>query len=142
MPHHRSPALFSWAPIPTNIRLLIQSIVLYRTCILHLGPCMQWCSWVFIDGMGLLNKRHIHQYYSQVAKGWFHYISCGSCIGACGLHTTIAELDQSSISAIVTTRVGTDYIALIMITILMTQKYVINYNQYNGSITHCMSLNT
>ena len=43
-------------------------------------------------------------------------------MGACGLHdTTIAELDQSSVSAIVATRVGTDYIVLIMITILMTQ---------------------
>ena len=42
-------------------------------------------------------------------------------MGACGLHTTVAELDQSSVSAIVATRVGTDYIALIMITILMTQ---------------------
>ena len=42
-------------------------------------------------------------------------------MGACGLHTTVAELDQSSVSAIVTISVGTDYIALIMITILMTQ---------------------
>ena len=50
----------------------------------------------------------------------FHY-SCGSCMGVCGLHKTVAELDQSSVSAIVATRVGTDYIALIMITILMTQ---------------------
>ena len=49
-------------------------------------------------------------------------------MGVCGLHTTVAELDQSSISAIVAPRVGPDYIALIMITILMTQKYVINYN--------------
>ena len=49
-------------------------------------------------------------------------------MSVCGLHTTVAELDQSSISAIVAPRVGPDYIALIMITILMTQKYVINYN--------------
>ena len=42
-------------------------------------------------------------------------------MGACGLHTTVAELDQISVSAIVATRVGTDYIALITITILMTQ---------------------
>ena len=40
-------------------------------------------------------------------------------MGVCGLHTTVAELDQSSVSAIVATRVGTD--ALIMITILITQ---------------------
>ena len=33
----------------------------------------------------------------------------------------VAELAQSSVSAIVATRIGTDYIALIMITILMTQ---------------------
>ena len=32
-------------------------------------------------------------------------------MGVCGLHTTVAELDQSSVSAIVATRVGTDYIA-------------------------------
>ena len=36
-------------------------------------------------------------------------------MGVCGLHTTVAELDQSSISVIVATRVGTDYIALIII---------------------------
>ena len=42
-------------------------------------------------------------------------------MGVCGLHTTVAELDQSFISVIVSTRVGTDYIALIMITNLMTQ---------------------
>ena len=42
-------------------------------------------------------------------------------MGACGLHTTVAELDQSSVSAIVATRVGTGYIALITIIILMTQ---------------------
>ena len=50
-------------------------------------------------------------------------------MGARGLHTTVAELDQSSISVIVVTRVGTDYIALIIITILIVQSiYVINYN--------------
>ena len=47
-------------------------------------------------------------------------------MGVCGLHTTVAELDQSSVPAIVATWVGTDYIALNMITILMTQKYVLN----------------
>ena len=78
-------------------------------------------SWVFIDSRAYLTK--------GIAKGWFHYnLSCGSCMGVCSLHTTVAELDQSSISAIVATRVGPDYIALIMITILITQKYIINYN--------------
>ena len=50
-------------------------------------------------------------------------------MSVCGLHTTVVELDQSSVFVIVATSgIGTDYIALIMITILMTQKYVINYN--------------
>ena len=57
-------------------------------------------------------------------------------MGVCGLHTTVAELDQSSVSAIVATRVGTDYIALIMITILMTQ----SSNQLQLVQWQCMSL--
>ena len=40
-------------------------------------------------------------------------------MGVCGLHTTVAELDQNSVSAIVATRVGTDYIALIMMHLSM-----------------------
>ena len=56
-------------------------------------------------------------------------------MGVCSLHTTVAELDQSSVSAIVATRVGTDYIALIMITILMKV-----CNQLQLVQWRCMSL--
>ena len=47
-------------------------------------------------------------------------------MGACGLHTTVAELDQSSVSAIVTTRVGTDCLGYDYN--FDDTKYVINYN--------------
>ena len=59
-------------------------------------------------------------------------------MGVYGLNTTVAELDQSSVSAaIVATRVGTDYMALIMITILMIQSIC---NQLQLIQWRCMSL--
>ena len=59
-------------------------------------------------------------------------------MGVYGLNTTVAELDQSSVSAaIVATRVGTDYMALIMITILMIQSIC---NQLQLIQWWCMSL--
>ena len=48
-------------------------------------------------------------------------------MGVCGLHTTVAELDQSSVSAIVAIRVGTDYCLDYDYNFDYT-KYVINYN--------------
>ena len=77
-------------------------------------------SWVFIDGRAYLTK--------GIDKGWFHYklwllYGCLQFTYNC-----CRVIDQSSMSAIVAPRVGPDYIALIMITIFMTQKYVINYN--------------
>ena len=54
-------------------------------------------------------------------------------MGVCGLHTTVARLDQSSISAIVATRVGTDYYCLDYNYNFDDTKYVINYN-YNSTM--------
>ena len=56
-------------------------------------------------------------------------------MGACGLHTTVAELDQSSVSAIVATRVGTDYYCLDYDYNFDDTKYVINYN-YSTMAVH------